>query len=99
MGLGVADEAADLYLFKLVPQLSGNQELTFPPMDIPQHVLIITRIQAIEMHKSQLRSFRNTHLRFRPLQTANASCDIYLFLLFRNHRCCFERLTNGQNRQ
>jgi hypothetical protein len=40
VGLGVADEAADFYLFKLVPQLSGNQELTFPPMDIPQHVLL-----------------------------------------------------------
>jgi len=32
LGLGVADETADDYLFKLFPQLSANQELTFPPM-------------------------------------------------------------------
>ena len=31
LGFGVGDEAADLYLFKLIP----SQELTFPPMDVP----------------------------------------------------------------
>jgi len=41
VSLGVADEAADFYLFKLVPQLSTNQELTFPPVDIPQHALLL----------------------------------------------------------
>jgi len=40
LGLGVADETADDYLFKLFPQLSANQELTFPPMDVPQHELL-----------------------------------------------------------
>ena len=41
LGLGITDEAADFYLLKLVPQLSGNQEVTFPPMDIPQHELLL----------------------------------------------------------
>lgn len=36
LGFGVGDEAADLYLFKLIP----SQELTFPPMDVPQHELL-----------------------------------------------------------
>ncbi len=40
LGLGVADETADYYLFKLFPQLSANQELTFSPMDVPQHELL-----------------------------------------------------------
>jgi len=40
LGFGVGDEAADLYLFKLIPQLSASQELTFPPMDVPQHELL-----------------------------------------------------------
>lgn len=37
---GVPEDATDLYLFKLLPQLSRNQELTFPPMDIPLHDLV-----------------------------------------------------------
>jgi hypothetical protein len=40
LGLGVTDEAADFYLFKLVPQLSADQEVTFPPMDVPQQELL-----------------------------------------------------------
>ncbi len=40
LGLGVADEAADYYLFKLFPQLSANQELRFPPMEVPLHELV-----------------------------------------------------------
>jgi hypothetical protein len=37
---GVDAEAVDLYLFTLLRQLSADQELTFPPMDIPQHDLV-----------------------------------------------------------
>jgi len=40
LSFGVDDETADLYLFKLLPQISADQELTFPPMDIPQHDLV-----------------------------------------------------------
>ena len=35
LALGVAGETADNYLLKLFPQLSPNQELRFPPMDVP----------------------------------------------------------------
>ena len=38
--LGISDEAAEFYLFKLIPQLSADQELSFPPMDVPQHELV-----------------------------------------------------------
>jgi hypothetical protein len=41
LGLAVAEEATDYYLFKLLPQISANQELTFPPMDIPQRELLL----------------------------------------------------------
>jgi hypothetical protein len=41
LALGVAGETADDYLLKLFPQLSANQELTFPPMDVPQHELLL----------------------------------------------------------
>src|SRR6266487_5049774 len=41
LALGVASETADDYLLKLFPQLSANQELTFPPMDVPQHELLL----------------------------------------------------------
>jgi len=41
LALGVAGETADNYLLKLFPQLSANQELTFPPMDVPQHELLL----------------------------------------------------------
>jgi transposase len=33
-------DVVELYLFTLLPQLSADQELTFPPMDIPQHDLV-----------------------------------------------------------
>lgn len=39
MGVGV--EAAEYYLFKLLPRLSRNEELSFPPMNIPQHELLL----------------------------------------------------------
>jgi len=41
LALGVAGETADNYLLKLFPQLSANQELAFPPMDVPQHELLL----------------------------------------------------------
>ena len=41
LALGVASETADDYLLRLFPQLSANQELTFPPMDVPQHELLL----------------------------------------------------------
>jgi hypothetical protein len=37
---GVDEDATNLYLFKLLPQISADQELSFPPMDIPQHDLV-----------------------------------------------------------
>ena len=40
LALGVVPEAVDLYLFKIFPQISENQELAFPPMDIPQQDLL-----------------------------------------------------------
>ena len=40
LSFGVDDEAADLFLFKLLPQISADQELTFPPMDVPLHKLL-----------------------------------------------------------
>lgn len=39
--IGVGVEAAEYYLFKLLPLLSRNEELSFPPMDIPQHELLL----------------------------------------------------------
>ena len=40
LAFGVDPGAVDLYLFKLFPQISENQELAFPPMDIPQQALL-----------------------------------------------------------
>src|SRR2546427_12554454 len=37
LGLGVAYETADYYLFKLCPQRSGKRELRLCPMDVPRH--------------------------------------------------------------
>jgi hypothetical protein len=45
LGLGIGNEAADFYLFMLVPQIEENQELEFPPMDIPQHELVAQGFQ------------------------------------------------------
>ena len=39
LALGVASDTANDYLLMVFPQLSANQELTFPPMDVPQHEL------------------------------------------------------------
>jgi hypothetical protein len=40
LSFGVDEDAANLYLFKLLPQISADQELIFPPMDVPQHDLV-----------------------------------------------------------
>jgi hypothetical protein len=47
--IGVGVEAADYYLFKLLPLLSGDEELRFPPMNIPQQELLLLgfRVTAI----------------------------------------------------
>ena len=39
--MGVGAEAAEYYLFKLRPRLSRNEELSFPPMNIPQQELLL----------------------------------------------------------
>ena len=40
LGFGFSESDTNLFLTKLLPQLSVNQELKFAPVDIPQHELV-----------------------------------------------------------
>ena len=40
LSFGVPEDAVDMYLLKLLPQLLDSQELPFPPMEIPQDALV-----------------------------------------------------------
>lgn len=39
--LGLGADATDYYLLKLLPHLSENQQLNFPPMDISEQRLLL----------------------------------------------------------
>ena len=51
LALGVASDTANDYLLMVFPQLSANQELTFPPMDAPQHELSLRGFNMSTFHK------------------------------------------------
>src|SRR5437870_6287917 len=59
--LGVASKTADDYLLRLFPQLSANQELTFPPMDVSSARAIVAWLQHVKMHFNALLKANRFH--------------------------------------